>query len=345
MEAEALKKFCRLILEKAGMPSDDAELVSGMLVEADLRGHETHGVARLGMYMERVNNGVMQAKPQVRVVTEGPAMAVLDGDHGFGQVVAVRAMDLAIEKAGRAGVGVVGVRNSGHLGALGLIAERALSHRMIGTVITNTSPIMAPWGGVEPVLGNNPFALAVPRESGETVVVDMALSITARGNIILAARENQPILAGWALNSLGEPTTDAAEALLGTVLPMAGHKGYAMSLVADILAGVLTGASFGRDVGSLVPPDLSKPLGMGHLVLALDIGRFIPWEEFQERLEALLGQVKNGQLAKGSSGIYLPGERSAQERAKRLQAGIPLKATTREELKRLGETYGVAMDW
>lgn len=340
--AESLQAFCEALLETAGMVPEDADVVAGLLVEADLRGYETHGVARLGIYLDRVKHGVMRVAPEMRVVSQGIAMAVLDGGHGFGQVAGVRAMDLAVEKARRAGVGVVGVRNSGHLGALGVLAMKALAHRMIGLVITNTSPIMAPWGGVEPVLGNNPFAVAVPREKGEPVVLDMALSVSARGNIILAARENKPIPLGWALNRMGEPTTDAGEALLGSVLPMAGHKGYAMALVADILAGVLTGASVGREVGSVVPPDLSRPLGMGHMVAALDIGQFMQWEQFQERLEQLLGQVMDSPLAKGSAGIHIPGERSASERTRRLREGIRLKPSTMAELARLGKEYGVA---
>ncbi len=327
------------------MPSNQAAIVANLLVEADLQGHETHGTARLGLYIERVKNRAMNANPQIKIIQESISGAVLDGDHGFGQVVGLKAIEIAVQKAKRTGVGVVTVRNSGHLGALGLLAEVAAVQKMIGCILSNTSPIMAPWGGIEPVLGNNPFAVAVPRESNSNVVIDMALSNTARGKILLASREGRAIPEGWALDKEGEPTTNAAEALRGTVLPMAGHKGYAQALIVDILAGVLSGSCFGNKVGSLVPPDLNRPLGIGNFVLVLDICKYISWENFQDRLNAFLNDIKNSQLAKGSSEIIIPGEIKARTRAERMKNGLQLNQITLRELRGLSEEYKVKQTW
>lgn len=339
-----MSDFCRRVLEKVGMPPGEAAIMAQCLTEADLRGHETHGMSRLGMYLERVKRGVMKPDPEIRVVQDGGAVTVLDGDHGFGQVVAALAMDMAASKAAETGVGVVAVRNSGHAGALGILAERVVSRRKIGIIFTNTSPIMAPWGGREPELGNNPFAIAVPREGGDPVILDMALSVTARGNIILASREGGAIPEGWAIDRGGRPVTDAREALLGTVLPIAGHKGYALALMIEILAGVLTGASFGRNVASLMPPDFSKPLGMGHLVMVLDVEKFIPWDEFQQRLSQFLNQIKESPPGDGGSEIIIPGEKSAQKRSRRLKEGCVINESTRRELIRIGEEYGIPFE-
>ncbi|MHB8158772.1 MAG: Ldh family oxidoreductase, partial [Desulfocucumaceae bacterium] len=328
----------------AGMPPGDATILADCLVEADLRGHGTHGAARLGMYLERVKKGVMKASPDIKVIRDSGAVTELDGDSGYGQVVAARALDIASDRAGEAGVGVVAVRNSGHVGALGVLAERVVSGRKIGMIFTNTSPIMAPWGGKEPELGNNPFAIAVPREKGDPVIVDMALSITARGNIILASRENRPIPEGWAIDRNGRPVTDAREALLGTVLPLAGHKGYALAMVIEILAGVLTGASFGRNVASLVPPDLSKPLGMGHLVIVLDVEKFMPWDEFQQRLEQFLQQIKSSPEGEMGISILIPGQRSAEKRSRRTGEGYVINPSTYEELMGISKEYGVPLE-
>ncbi|SMB94911.1 Malate/lactate/ureidoglycolate dehydrogenase, LDH2 family [Thermanaeromonas toyohensis ToBE] len=336
-----LSFYCRAIAEKAGVPREDAQILVEALIEADLRGVHTHGVARLGMYLERVKRGVLNPAAKVKVVTEAGAVAVVDGDNGLGPVVGRRALELALIKAREYGVGVVGVRHSNHLGALGVIAAYATYHHMMGIIFTNTSPIMAPWGGYKPILGNNPFAIAVPRKGEDPLVLDISLSKTARGNIILAAREGNPIPRDWAINERGEPTTDPQEALRGAVLPMAEHKGYGLAVMVDILAGVLTGAAFASEVGSLIPPDFSKPLNMGHLIIALDISRFLPLEEFYRRLEEFIGVIKSSPLAVGFKEILLPGERGAREKKKCLKEGLYLESTTLDELRRLGEEYNV----
>lgn len=339
--AQYLDFYCRAIVEKAGVPGKDAQILVEALIEADLRGVHTHGVARLGMYLERVKQGVLNPAAKVKVLNDAGAVAVVDGDNGFGPVVGRHALNLAITKAKDYGVGVVGARHSNHLGALGVIAVHATYHHMIGIVFTNTSPVMAPWGGYKPILGNNPFAIAVPRKDEEPLVLDLSLSKTARGNIILAAREGKPIPRDWAINDHGEPTTDPIEALRGAVLPMSEHKGYGLAIMVDILAGVLTGAAFATKVGSLVPPDFSKPLDTGHLVMALDITKFMLLDEFYERLEEFVRMIKNSPLAVGFKEILLPGERGAREREKHLKEGVYLEDTTLEGLKHLGQEYGI----
>ncbi|MBE3572574.1 MAG: Ldh family oxidoreductase [Moorella humiferrea] len=340
-EINRLTEFCAAVLVRAGLPGEHAGLVARFLVEADMRGHATHGVSRLGSYIERVEKGVMNPAPDVKVIREAPAVALLDGDNGFGQVVVVKAMDLALKKAKNVGTGIIAVKNSNHAGELGLISLQAAENHMIGFTLSNTSPVMAPWGGREPVLGNNPLAIAIPRQGYNPIIIDLAFSVTARGNIILADKEGRPIPPGWAVNPQGEPTTDAREALLGSVLPMACHKGFALALMVEILTSVLAGGPVGPEVGSLVPADLSKPLGISHLVGAIDIKHFLPTELFWHHLENLLKYIKNSKPAKDSRGIYIPGELSARRREKALHEGIELEAATLKELYTLGKKYSI----
>ena len=338
---EHLAAFCREILIQSGMPPTDAVIVADTLVEADLRGYETHGVMRLGMYLERVKRGVMKADAKVTTLQDAGAVTVLDGDNGFGQITAFRALEAAALKAGQFGIGAAAIRNGGHVGALGILVERIAMQKKIAILLANTNPIIAPWGGRQAELGNNPIGIGIPRDKEAPLLIDMALSITARGKIILAARDNKPIPPGWAIDVNGRPTTDAAQALLGTVLPMAMHKGYALALAFEILSGVLTGASFGRDVGFLMPPDYTKPLGMGHLAIVLDVETFMPYQIFAERLEVLVERIVSSPPADEDIPIRLPGDGSDARRRKYMAEGISLSRATWEELWKLSQEHGL----
>ncbi|WP_053437870.1 Ldh family oxidoreductase [Sporosarcina globispora] len=339
IKSRNLNDFCTQILHKAGLPQEEAVYVSTLLTEAELRGRSTHGVVRLKTYVDFVNSGSINVKPNIKTLKDEMAITVIDGDNGFGQIVATKAMDLAIEKARKFGVGIVGVQNSGHLGEIGLIAKRVIPHRMIGSVLTNGGPMMAAWGGSKAILGNNPFAVCVPRENGPPLIVDMALSKTARGNIILADREGRAIPEGWALNKEGYPTTDPKEALLGSVLPMAEHKGYALSLIIEVISSVLIGGLPGYSLGMLSPPLLDRPLGTSNLVTAININNFIDWDHFQIALENLISTIKES--ARDEENIFIPGERSEKIREKRLRLGVELTSNIVADLKYLGEEFNV----
>lgn len=225
-----LKAFCTAVLETVGVPSDQSAAIIDNLIEADLRGVDSHGVVRLPIYVQRLATGVMNPRPVLRIIRETATSLVIDGDNGMGQIVGIRTMEMTIAKARQDGGACVfaAVRNSNHYGAASYYAEMAVPHGMIGFSYTiGGINHMVPWGGAEAMLGNNPFAVALPAGEEFPVTLDMACSVAARGKIILAAKEGRPIPADWAVNVGGQPTTDAAEALAGFVQPVGGPKGCA----------------------------------------------------------------------------------------------------------------------
>lgn len=340
LQVGKLKDIVTQILFKSGFPQEDSALIADFLLQADLNGISTHGLARLNLYIERAENNALNKQPVVKIIKDTNATTVVDADNGMGIVAAKKAIELVTAKAKEFGIGFATIRNSNHIGALSYLTNIIQKQGFIGFACTNTSPIMAPYGGKDAVLGNNPFSVAVPYNP--PIIFDTALSITARGNIILAEREGKKIPEGWAVNDKGQVTTDPKEALLGAVLPMAKHKGYGMALLIDILAGVLSGAQYGTNLGSFVPPDYSKPLGFGHVVMAIDIESFMNKEEFNERLKALVEMIKGSSPAEGFSEIFIPGERSYKNSQQALKEGVQLKETTIAKLKELCAKYQVS---
>src|SRR5450756_2716469 len=227
--ADPLREYATQVFMKYGMPRDEAAIVADHLVEADLRGVYSHGVLRIEPYTARLKAGAMNPRPKITILRETPGTALVDGDDGSGQVVGVRAMEIAIRKAKEVGVGYVGVRHSNHFGTCAYYAQMAVAHDMIGFAATpGGTNIMAPWGGITPLLGNNPFGVAIPAGKEFPVVLDMAQSVVARGKIAHAVKTGSPIPPTWALNRHGEPTTDAKEGYAGLVQPVGGYKGYGM---------------------------------------------------------------------------------------------------------------------
>lgn len=342
--AETLRAFASRCLQAVGVPATDADVVADNLTDAHLRGVDSHGVTRLiKIYVERLEAGGINREPRMRVVEDGPALALVDADNGLGAVAGTFAMRLAIEKARAAGAAWVGVRNSSHFGACAYYTNRIAAEGMVGIAMTNAPATMAPWGGIEPYFGTNPISFSVPTGSGMPISVDMATSVAARGYILLAAAKGEPIPPGWAQDKRGRPTTDAQEALEGTVLPMAGHKGYALALMIDVLSGVLTGAGFGRLIGQLYG-DPSQPQNVGHLIGAIDIARFMPLEQFYARLSQMMDEVHAVPLAEGASRIFVPGEIEAAKMEQREREGIPVAEPIRQQFIALGQRLGVPFE-
>ena len=335
-----LKEFCSALLEKTGIPSGDADLIAEALIRANLRGVDSHGVIRVPIYVKRLKKGLVNPTPKIAILRETPATAVMDGNNGFGQVIATRAMELAITKAGKVGVGLVGIRNSTHFGAAAFFSMMALKHEMIGIVFANSYATVAPWGGRAPYFGTNPMSIAVPAGKELPVVLDMATSVAALGKILLAAQKGEPIPAGWAISPDGEVTTDAAKALNGALLPFGGPKGSAISLLIDVVAGLLTGAAFGTHVGDLYK-NMERPQNVGQMMGAINIGCFSDGNEFKNRMDTMIRELKSVPPAKGVSEVLLPGEIEARTHQRREAEGIPLNPTMIAELYQLGEEYGV----
>ena len=340
ISADVLKAWVRDVFLHEGLSEKDAELVGDALVSADLRGVESHGVMRVPVYVRRLRQGLINGRPAVRVVREQGAAVLMDGDNGMGQVVGAAAMEEAIRRARQYGVGVVGCRNSNHFGMAAYFAMQALPHGMIGVALSNAPATMPPWGGTASYLGTNPLAVAVPARGEPPIVLDMAMSVVARGKIILAAQQGVPIPPDWAIDERGRPTTDPLQALRGAVLPFGGPKGYALAVIVEVLAGVLTGAAFGPHVGGLY--ESSSPQRLGHLVAAVHVESFLPLDAFLGRIDQLVREIRAVPAAEGGR-VYLPGEREWVTEQTRRREGIPLASSIVEELRVLGEEIGLPM--
>jgi LDH2 family malate/lactate/ureidoglycolate dehydrogenase len=339
--AQRLKDFAIATLIEVGVPRDEAEITADCLVDADLRGVYSHGIMRLPIYMHHLRkrgSGGIAPRPRITVVREGDAFTLLDGGNGLGPVVSAKAMDIAIKKAKTSASACVGVRNSNHNGAEAYYSMMALRHDMIGFCVSvGGKNILAPWGGLTPLLGNNPFSFAIPAGEELPVVFDMACSVVARGWIVLAMKNNLEIPDGWAVNKDGEPTRNAKEAYEGLVLPVGAYKGYGLALMGCILGGVLTGAAIGSEVTDLYG-DFDRNQNVGHFMWAISTEKFMPVREFKARMDRLIRELKSGRLMKQVEEIYLPGEREFQVKALNLRKGVPISIGVLKELNEMGES-------
>ena len=333
-------EFCQKLLQGAGVPEEEAAIVTDVLVDTSLEGIDTHGISRLPVYLSRIQNGRINAKANIKVDRTAPSLANIDGDNGLGQLVGVRSMQVAVKLAGEAGVGAAAVRHSNHFGASSYYCKMASSSGMVGMAFTNTPSGIPPWGGKEAYFGTNPISFAFPGKE-QPVVIDMSSSTVARGNIILAAKEGKPIPEGWAIDSEGRPTTDARAALDGAVLPMAGPKGYAMALAVEIMSGILSGSAYGPRVGWIYD-ESTLPVNIGHFFLAIDISKLMPQSEFLSRMDHMTGEIKNSPRADGVKEIFIPGERRTNSARKRAGEGIPVSTQLLDELNKLACELGVA---
>jgi LDH2 family malate/lactate/ureidoglycolate dehydrogenase len=345
VSVHALKEFCTALLQKVDVSAGDAREIIDNLVAADLRGVESHGVVRLPIYIQRLAANATNPRPTIRVLRETATTAVIDGDNGMGQLVGIRAMQKAIDLASAGpNCAFVSVRNSNHFGAAAAFAQMACSHDMIGLSFTiGGINHMVPWGGVEATLGNNPFAIALPAGKERPVVLDMACSVVARGKIIVAAKEGQPIPADWAVGPDGMPTTDAVEALKGFVQPVGGPKGYALTLVIGLLSSMLSDAFFGSEVTHMYD-DLSRPQNIGHLFGVLPIALFEDVDRYKARMDKAINEMRNARRAPGVERIYLPGEREELSEIAFTRDGVPIGVGVLTELNEVGAGYGLQLE-
>jgi LDH2 family malate/lactate/ureidoglycolate dehydrogenase len=338
---DRLLDFAAAVYQSVGMPEADARLAADTLVQADLWGHQSHGVMRLSWYLARLEAGVCDPVAKPELVVDAGAVAVLDGHDGMGQVLTARAAEEAISRAKAHGIGAVGLKNSNHFGTAMYFTLMAARQGCVGFLSTNASPAMAPWGGRKKTVGTNPWSWASPAGKHAPMVLDIANTGVARGKIYLAKQKGLPIPEGWAISKEGNSTTDPAEAIDGIILPMAQHKGYAIAVMMDMLSGVLTGSAFGT--GVFGPYQTERRSGAGQLMIALDIAAMQPLDDFNTRMERYIAELKSVPLAQGFDEVVYPGELEARNDLRNREEGLLFPEDTRADLKKLGNRLGLTV--
>ncbi|HCO18795.1 MAG TPA: lactate dehydrogenase [Tissierellales bacterium] len=339
-DLSTLNDFCIEVLTKAGVKLEEAEIISETLLFAELRNIKSHGIVRLPTYVKRLENAAVNQNAEMRFLeNKAAAVSVLDADNGMGQVAGYKAMKAAIDIARIYGIGLVAVKNSNHFGVASYFSMLASKDDMIGLVMTNASPAIAPFGTKTPLLGTNPLTVAVPAKKGKPIVLDMSMSTVARGKIRMAALQNKEMPLDWGLDKDGNPTSDPSEALLGSLVPIGGVKGSGLSLIIDLLTGALTGTSSLGEVKNIT--DMSGPSKTSHLFIAINIGAFMDIDEYKERVDDAISKIKS-LPPKGDNEIFMAGEIEQNIMEKRLAEGIPVDIEVVAELNKLALDYDAA---
>lgn len=353
-DKDRLRDFTEAIFIALGHNQDHANLATEVLLSADLRGIDSHGVARLSGYVRLWEAKRVNATPDIRVVHETPSTAVVDGDAALGLIVAPKAMEIAMEKAATAGTGWVAIRNSNHFGIAGYHAMKALKKDMIGMAMTNASPLVAPTFSSERMLGTNPIAFAIPANQQPPFVADFATTTAANGKLEILQRKNQEAPEGWLQDGDGKITTNAhglkdggALLPLGSDYQHGSHKGYCLGSIVDILSAVLSGANY----GPWAPPFVSfLPLapdpvgdGLGHFVGAMRIDAFRPAQEFKDHMDNWINRFRKAKPASGHKKVSIPGDPERDMERERLEKGIPLNPKVVEDLRELSGKFGIPL--
>ncbi len=352
---DRLREFTERVFQSVGVPEADARQAADVLMASDLRGIDSHGVARLRGYYDLLAAGRINPRPRIRVVRERPGTATVDGDNGLGLVVGPAANAIAMEKADVVGSGWVGVRNTNHFGIAGYYPLQALARGMIGWAMTNASKLVAPVWSADRMLGTNPIAIAFPGKEEPPIVIDMATSAVAYGKIEIAMRQQKPIPEGWAVDASGSPTTNPTAMIEGgSLLPLGGdrerggHKGYALSAMVDILCAVLTGANWGPFAPPFALrqyiPEQSVGQGIGHFFGALQIDGFLDPDEFGSRIDDWIRTFRASRPAPGTPGVRIPGDPEREAEADRRASGIPLVAAVVDDLRAIARQSGIPFD-
>jgi LDH2 family malate/lactate/ureidoglycolate dehydrogenase len=331
VDVEPLRTQVTRIFERLGLPEADGRVVADHLVEADLRGVHSHGVIRVPAYVGACKAGRINPHPDIRIVSDRGGQVVVDGDNGIGQLTAYRANEIAIERGQEHGMAGVALRRSNHCGTMAYYAIRAMQRGLIGFATTNAGINMPPTGGAKKLVGNNPFAMAVPTNRDWPMVLDMATSVVAGGKLDVARSKGEKIPLGWARDAEGNPTDDPARARDGSLEPLGGPKGYGMAIMLDVLAGVLAGGRFGAGLGAP---------GSGQYFQTLDVERYQPLDEFKARMDELIDQIHAGPRLPGVERIYVPGEIEHGLQQQRLREGLPIEESVMAQLDDLTRTLG-----
>jgi len=337
-----LTKFICQAFEHHGLSREHALDVADSMVAANLRGVDTHGVVRTSSYIDRLTTNLVNPKPNFSVTSKYKWALAVDGDNAMGAVASAYAMREVLARVEDFGVAAATVKRSNHFGAASIYALEAAKAGCIGIVLSPASKSLAPFGSMEPMFGTNPIAVAIPAGRYHPWALDMATSIAARGHIRIAAKRNEPIPEGWALDSDGRPTTDAEEALKGVMLPFAGPKGSALAMMVDVMGGVLSGSGFGGSIRDMTR-DFTAPQDVGHFFLALKVDAFMPLSEFNERMEEEILRLKALKPAAGFGEVCYPGEPEALLAEQRRGAGIPIPPETMKVLCSVAKATGLGL--
>ncbi|PLN83703.1 putative malate/L-lactate dehydrogenase [Aspergillus taichungensis] len=332
--------FVQSLLEKNHIPAPHAQTITNALIQADLRGVDTHGINRLPSYLERLRRGTLNGTASPTITQTTPVVAHIDGQNGFGFVAARAGMQAAIESAQTYGIGLASVKRSNHFGMSAWLVQQALDAGMMSLVFTNSSPALPAWGGRERLLGVSPIACGAPAGAEPAFILDMAPSVAARGKIYRAARRGEEIPGDWALDGEGRRTTDARAALEGVMLPVGGPKGSGLAVMMDVFSGVLSGAAFAGNVVGPYDSENAREADVGHFLVAIRPDLFMGLGEFKERMDYLYRRVVGGGRMEGVERIYYPGEIELIEREKRLREGIPFVEAEIEALNREADRVG-----
>ena len=339
VSAKKMDAFCVDVLKKAGVSPGGAAIVAESLLCAELRGIKSHGVLRLESYIQRYEAGVMKIQAPIETEMDEQATALLNANNTFGSVAGHRAMSMAIDKARQYGTGVVTVKNSNHFGIAAYFSMMALKEDMVGCVVTNAAPSMAVYGTKTPLIGTNPISIAIPAGDQFPIVLDMATSVVARGKIIYSALTGHQIPLGWARDSEGKPTENSQDALKGSLEPVGGVKGSALSLIIDIICGVLTDTALTGGARNLA--DVKGPASIGHFFSALNVSRFIDLKLFKANVDRVIQNIKSLPPVDGGP-VYLPGEIEYLCSRKRTEEGIPLEDEVIRSLNAVAARYGAS---
>ena len=352
---ETLRQFMREVFSAMGAPAADAAICADVLIAADLRGIDSHGVGRLKYYYDRIKAGVQSTTTRWEIVRQTETTALIDGHHGMGHVIAYHSMQLAIDMARRYGLGAVAVRNSTHYGIAGYYPLMAAQQGLMGLTVTNARPAIAPTFGSEPMLGTNPIAFAAPSDLPYPFCFDAATSITQRGKIEVLDRAGQSAPEGWAVYADGRPATepaallkafDTAQAALrplgGAGELLGGHKGFGLAPLVEILSASLQAGAFQKDLLGVAPDGSRRPYMLGHFFLAIDIEHFIPLETSRRITGQIMRNLQASRKAAGAERIYVAGEKEYEMEQERRRTGIPLNASLRAELRIVCAGLGLA---
>jgi LDH2 family malate/lactate/ureidoglycolate dehydrogenase len=341
MPAE-LKAVVSTIFQSCGMNGADAKLLAGALTAADQRGIHSHGTLRVPEYVDKLTIGGVDPRARPAIAQDNGTALIIDAHNAMGQIAAHFAMTAAIQRARTIHVAIAAVRNSNHCGAMDNWASMALAHDMIGLAATNALPTMAPWGGIDKIVGINPLAVAIPAASEVPVVLDIAFGATAHGKIRVYHQKGHPIPEGWAFDADGRPTTDAGAAMEGLIQPIGSHKGVGLGIVIGIFSTLLSGASYGTELGNMI--DGPKAGKDGHIFAAIDIAAFQPVDLFKKRVDVISRQIQSSRRRTGVDRLYPPGLLETEFERRYEGEGIPLNDETIAGIRAAARRVGIAGD-